>query len=202
MALITSWPITPPNMAAMGDTYPFAVLASVVTTAFGSTSSSFWSAGALALISFAIATMAAASSGQPGVGNDPPLDLTNRSSAVKPRCNTGPRSNFAKSLSRNSPGSAVACARVLNASFFCSFICVAMPPPVYGEKSVVSTPWSLNECALTSLMTYPPTHALSSVIPRVSVNITRWPSCSSTRSSSTQVTIGVVSLETLAMIQE
>ena len=101
---------------------------------------------------------------------------------------------MAKSLSRNSPGSSIASFSGLNASCFCSLTCVTMPPPTYAPKSVASQSASSNECALTffTVRGFP---SLSSVIPRTSANVTRCPSWSSTRSSSTHVTSGVASLE-------
>mmetsp|Transcript_892 Transcript_892/g.2932 ORF Transcript_892/g.2932 Transcript_892/m.2932 type:complete len:203 (-) Transcript_892:641-1249(-) len=188
--------MTPPNIAHIGETHPRDVFARSVSTPSGSTSSSFAPAGAAALSSFATATTAAASASSPGFGSSPPFDAANFSSAANPRCNAGDRSSLEKSDKRNSPGSAIASFSVLNFSVFVSFTCVAIPPPVYAPYDVVSSS-SWNECALTFFI-FRGFPSLSSVIPLTSVKITDCPSWSSTRSSSTHVTIGVASLLTLA----
>ena len=130
--------MTPPNMAHIGERYPAAVLAKTVRTPSGSTSSILVAGDAASLISLAQATTAAASESLPGVGSLP-FFMANASSALKPTWRTALRSSLAKSDSRNSPGSSIAAARVLKASFLVSFTCVAIPPPVYWPYAVVSS---------------------------------------------------------------
>ena len=59
---------------------------------------------------------------------------------------------------------------------------------------------SSNECFFTFLTTTD--IPFSSVIPRTSLNVTRWPSCNSTRSSSMHVTSAGESFETLATMHD
>jgi hypothetical protein len=64
--------MTPPNMAHMGDTYPAAVLAKVVRTPSGSTSSIFVAGGrGVVDLAWRDATTAAASRRCPGSGGLP-----------------------------------------------------------------------------------------------------------------------------------
>mmetsp|Transcript_2163 Transcript_2163/g.5330 ORF Transcript_2163/g.5330 Transcript_2163/m.5330 type:complete len:314 (+) Transcript_2163:2213-3154(+) len=192
----------------MGLISPAHVLANSVSTFSSNMSSSCFSAGGSdAFVSRHVATNAAASASSPGAGRRPPAAPPPIASPAARRCERYESSarkakwrraglvNLAKSQSRNSPGSLVAAASVLNDTVFGCFACVTSPPLSYGDRSehfMLPPSSTSNECGL-QFFTLRATPSFSCVIPFTSENVTNSPSSNSSRSSSTFVTITVVS---------